>query len=390
MICSNCGAKLKEGYIYCSVCGKEVQVVDGLTDLEDDYLRSILKETEKNEAESRQRVREQAFSPQNEKKGHMDEKKKISNKIPIIIVLCILLVGIIAGISIKLYINYQNDNSYDYQMAMAEKELVDHNYENALDYFSNALAIAPNDVTARMKMAEIYMQRKEYDSAMVLLIEVIRLDPKNAAAYQNLIQIYASKEDYEQIKKLAEGIEDKEILKLFSDYLVSAPVYYPVGGFYDTFLTVTLISVNENDIYYTTDGSDPIKNGKLYKKDAIKLEKSGNYMIKSVCCNENGIYSDVKEYEYEIKIKAPDYPTVIPNGGTFTEPMYVTIEADEECSVYYTWDGTTPSKFTDQYIEPIEIPEGNNVLSIIVIDDRSGLSSEIYRVNYIYESQEEE
>ena len=42
MECKRCGAELKEGCLYCSVCGEEAQMVNGYTVLEDDYLRSIL------------------------------------------------------------------------------------------------------------------------------------------------------------------------------------------------------------------------------------------------------------------------------------------------------------------------------------------------------------
>ena len=44
MKCAKCGAEIKEGCIYCSVCGNAVQIVPDYSVLEDDYLRSLLKE----------------------------------------------------------------------------------------------------------------------------------------------------------------------------------------------------------------------------------------------------------------------------------------------------------------------------------------------------------
>ena len=35
----------------------------------------------------------------------------------------------------------------------------------------------------------------------------------------------------------------------------------------------------------------------------------------------------------------------------------------------------------------IEVPEGNNILSIIVVNDKTKLTSEIYRTNFIYHAQ---
>ena len=47
---------------------------------------------------------------------------------------------------------------------------------------------------------------------------------------------------------------------------------------------------------------------------------------------------------------------------------FVVITADEGCSIYYTWDGTDPTDTSARYTEPIEVPEGNNILSIIVCE----------------------
>ena len=46
MKCANCGAELKVGCMYCSVCGKEAQIVSDYNLLEDDFLRDVLKEQE--------------------------------------------------------------------------------------------------------------------------------------------------------------------------------------------------------------------------------------------------------------------------------------------------------------------------------------------------------
>ena len=46
MKCANCGAELKVGCMYCSVCGKEAQIVSDYNLLEDDFLRDMLKERE--------------------------------------------------------------------------------------------------------------------------------------------------------------------------------------------------------------------------------------------------------------------------------------------------------------------------------------------------------
>ena len=61
---------------------------------------------------------------------------------------------VVIAIGAIAYVRYQNNNSYDYQIEMAEKELVDLNYEKALSYYKNALTLSPNDINARAAMAE--------------------------------------------------------------------------------------------------------------------------------------------------------------------------------------------------------------------------------------------
>nr|MCR4673659.1 chitobiase/beta-hexosaminidase C-terminal domain-containing protein [Lachnospiraceae bacterium] len=55
----------------------------------------------------------------------------------------------------------------------------------------------------------------------------------------------------------------------------------------------------------------------------------------------------------------------------------------EDASIYYTWDGSMPTTNSYKYTEPILVPEGNNVLSVIVVD-KHGMTSNVVKGNYIY------
>ncbi len=64
-----------------------------------------------------------------------------------------------------------------------------------------------------------------------------------------------------------------------------------------------------------------------------------------------------------------------PDGGRFYEPTLVALTAEDGCSIYYTWDGTDPTTASARYTEPFEVPEGNNVLSVLVVDKKTGLTA---------------
>ncbi len=156
MKCAKCGAELKEGCLYCSVCGHEAQMVNGYSVLEEDYLKALLTDEASKDTSS-----EETENQKKKAEGHHKKKKQT----PWIVLGCVAAVVAVIAIGAIVYVRYQNNNSYDYQIEMAEKELVDLNYEKALSYYKNALTLSPNDINARAAMAEIYLARKEYDSA---------------------------------------------------------------------------------------------------------------------------------------------------------------------------------------------------------------------------------
>jgi len=262
---------------------------------------------------------------------------------------------------------------------------VDRNYENALRYYKTALALQPDDIKVREAMAEIYTSQKEYDSALVLYMEILQLDKTNKEAYQHLISIYDEMGDYDSILSLKEDVTDENILALFDDYEVGEPIISPLSGQYDDYITVVIYSIAGNDIYYTTDGTVPDKeNGIPYPQGGIPLNHTGNFEINAVCCNEKGIYSDIVTEEYQIQFKKPDLPSVSPDGGVFSEETTVTITQQKDCTIYYTWDSTDPTTESAVYTEPIVVPEGDYVLSVMAVNNKTGLVSDIYRVNLGY------
>ncbi len=389
MKCVKCGAELKEGCVYCSACGQEVQVAPDYSVLEDDCLRSLLRED--------RRGRE----PDGERSGgtHPQEgihgvkkpgrKKKKSSLAPVIAVCCLLVIAVAAGVSVKLYVDYKNANSYDYQVRMAESAVSDLNYETALGYYKTALSLRPQDISTRMAMADLYLERKEYDPAMVLLIEITELDRRNLDAYRKLIRVCEAKKDYDSILELASGVTDAEISGLFREYMVSEPVISPAEGEYNEFILVSVFSPEDCDIYYTVNGDPPDrKNGTLYSNTRkIPLDGEGEYEIQAVCRNAKGIYSEVVTSSYVIRLLPPEYATVTPDGGRFSEPVMVTIRAEADCDIYYTWDGTDPTRLSARYTGPVGIPEGNNILSVLVVNRINGLDSGVYRTNFIYYPQ---
>ena len=97
MKCIYCGAELKEGCIYCSKCGKEVQLVPDYSGIEDDYLKALITSNEAPDDTAKKNIsnkppvkpKKQETEPEKKKndKGN-DKKDKKDQKKKLMIVIC--------------------------------------------------------------------------------------------------------------------------------------------------------------------------------------------------------------------------------------------------------------------------------------------------------------
>ena len=84
-----------------------------------------------------------------------------------------------------------------------------------------------------------------------------------------------------------------------------------------------------------------------------------------------------------VDYKKPAAPTVTPESGAYSEGQKVTVDNIPEGSkAYYTIDGSVPTSASDEYIEPFDIPTGNNVISVVIIDTHNQ-SSTVVKRNYV-------
>ncbi|MGN0341588.1 MAG: tetratricopeptide repeat protein [Roseburia sp.] len=380
MKCANCGAELKVGCVYCSVCGKEAQIVPDYNELDDDYLKALLEEEEMPLQNKQTKSSEEQISvAKKEKKG--TGKKK--NKKPWILTGIFAVVLVLAAIVVFVVVRTKQSNSFSYQFDKAVAYADQRNYTKAIQYFEKALDLEPDNTDALYELAKIYYTRENYQAAEAPLLQIIMNDSSNKEAYQLLIELYEKQKRYDDIVSLYQSATDEAVKELFSAYILSEPVFDPQGGEYEDTLEIHISAGNGTTIYYTMDGSDPIENGVPYT-NSISLEDEGSYTISAVACDERGIFSEVEKEKYVIKFTAPDMATVTPSAGTYTEAVSVTVHVPDGAKAYYTWDGTNPTTASDQYTEPLELPEGNNILSILVVSEQ-GISSPVARYNYIYQ-----
>ena len=314
-----------------------------------------------------------------QKKLELQKKKKKQRMIIIIVIvaICVVAVGVFFGI--------RKNSSYDSLYNKADVAYHTAKYEEAIDYAVKALDKNPDSLEAYLLLGDVYVQLEDYENAENCYMKVLTIDQSNKDAYVKLLQMYDKAGDYEGIQTLYETVpaDDTSLLKLFNPYLIPIPEVNVKGGEYGEVISIELSAKKGLSIYYTLDGTTPSEAKTLYEK-SFEIKDEGKTVLKAVCIDESGNVSTILEETYVLEFEVPDKPEVTPDGGQFTAKTEVSVYIQEGTTVYYTWDGTTPDKTSTKYERPFEIPEGNNILSVIAIDNKTGEKSEVSKTNFIY------
>lgn len=382
MKCINCGAEIKAEYKVCPYCGANIQIVPDYNVYDEDDINIIVENVSSMERKPEvSKEQREARILEQKKAEEAAKSRKMKITIAMVAICCMLL--IIIGVVAKVSIDKSNNNSFEYQMKQADSAMFKGDMDAAEKYYLKALALETENVDVRLELADLYIKKNDTNEAEEYLKEVIERDKQNYDAYRMLYEIYSEADDTDAILALKEGVTDNRILSIFSNYTVDEAILSTPGGQYNDDIKLSISAKKGIEIYYTLDGSDPKENGIRYKS-MIEIKGAGMHTIKVVTKNELGVYGNIVTESYIIEYDAPADPVVTPNGGTFDKKTYVYISVPSGCSAYYTWDRTDPTEESEKYVSPILIPEGKNMLSVIIIDDETGLSSGVYRGMFEY------
>lgn len=131
-------------------------------------------------------------------------------------------------------------------------------------------------------------------------------------------------------------------------------------------------------IYYTTDGSSPTENGVRGTIVAINGTPGSVFTVKAVAV-ENGIPGIITTFIYRIK-DIPAAPTASPGECTLTVATEVSLSSGIH-KIYYTTDGTEPTKSSNLYVDPILVNRTTTLKAIAVSEDGeiSNVATFIYK-----------
>lgn len=355
MKCPNCGTEIKDGKLYCEVCGEEIQIVP---DFEPEIEYSI--------SQTLSDIVEDVLEVAPQKDGIKNEDKK--KRFRFIFIASVLVIIFIIGIviSVNAAKEYQY-NSEKYQIEKATDAVTDGKYEEAIVYYLRALELNPTNASYRNTLAEIYKVLGNEDAYVAELIEILRsgnfTEDERTAIFKKLINFYKEKEEYAVLNTILNNTQNADIRTAYQEYLALPPEFSYKEGTYEEVIPLKLTSSIKGTIYYTMDGSLPDENSLKYTTP-IFLE-TGTYQICAMFVNEYGIKSEVVKKTYVIDVLKPGAPAVDTYSGEYNHPVMITVVVPSDCTVYYTTNGSVPTNQSAEYTGPIPMPLGNSEFNFV-------------------------
>ena len=317
-------------------------------------------------------------SVQEKAKKPMDaKKKKMIIAVSCVVAALVVIIGIVVGV----VLNNKNKNSFQYNYDKGMGSYQNKDYDDAIRYLTKAskLSDGRKNVDLKYTLYQCYAATDNTDMSTEVLKDILSFDENNEKALKAL---YNTKKDGTSLNKLIKDYKNKDGYRYLEDYIVETPKPSVEAGSYDDVIKLQFTENSSSTIYYTTDKTEPDKKSKRYTGTAIEIQ-SGTTTIKAIAISDIGVCSDVVELEYTVDFKKPSAPTVGPASGTYEEGQTVTIDnIPVGSTAYYTLDGSTPTKNSEEYSEPFTIPTGNNVISVVIIDSHNQSSSVVKR-NYV-------
>lgn len=377
MKCSVCGAEIKEGALYCDVCGAAVQIVPDYSPLDEVLTAHVRGEIEGrvNRPQPNETGKKSGSHNGNTSGKHKHKKRKKNKKKKMLIILGILLAVIVIGLVVF-------RSSYAGLVQRGNNAIEDKRYNAAYKYFQEASEKSPEKPEAYAGMAKVLTIQDQLNEAENIFITQLAQQQKNAKIYRAAAEFYVETKQTEKIPIMLDNCEEESVLSEMSDYLVEVPMFSLEDGTYEEVQTLELSSNEGYTVYYTLDETEPsVENGTKYGTE-IKLDEK-EWVVKAICVNDKGIPSLTETRKINVELPIADPPIVSPSSGLYEENMEITIQVPDGFTAYYVFGSTEPTKDNwTAYDGPISMPEGNKIFSAVLMEDSTGKISAATVRNY--------
>ena len=304
---------------------------------------------------------------------NLSKKKKI-----MLAVGTVLFLAVVCGFVAVMAIGGNREGNAQEQLSLGERYLAEMDYERAVAAFELAIELEPRNIDAYIGLARAYDGLGDTDLALETLEtarekiqELVRegeaLPDSAAEVYLMLVRMYEETGNYEEARLLLEEAlsvtDSAELQEIWEAYMPEVEFSLAAGEYEEgTELTLT---TDGQAVYYTLDGSDPVKDGEGTAEVVIVLQE-GNWTIRAAAEGRGGMLGDVTAVEYVV---------VVVESTEGTEPEGENTEVPEESVVIkiqvgeaLASSGLTSDVATEIYWSSLFHPTGNrNITGTITV-----------------------
>ena len=367
MKCTNCGADIPEGHMYCDACGREVHMVPEFEpEIENEIHRSLRGVGKHISGKEEERIR---------KKGSL--RLQIKEHPLRLLMSAVVLVLIVFTV-------WFEKTSSERDLKRAEILRTEGRLKEFIALLKKTMEKEPTNATVILTLASDQREASDDTGALVTLDKIINSarfsEAETVEAYRMTADIYRKREDFDSLQNLLDRCPDTEVVKEYSNDLVQKPVIVPAGGTFSEAQKVTIHAGPGDVIYYTLDGSKPSAHSNQYQ-EPISLSKSGDILLRAIAISAKGAKSKVSEAGFQLHLQDVPPPQILEESGIYSEPTKIVAIAQAGCIIHYTSDGTRPSVKSKIYTTPVEMPYGDSVFRFFAVDDK-GKQSEVITKRY--------
>lgn len=420
MKCRYCKAEIPEGELYCKKCGREVQIVPDYNPLEEMLTAQIQLDGNEQESELDQYINQKRRNNNRtgqsagrntgrsasrttaamtgrrmtgnttgqmltEKERRKRQSAKAARKKALrrkrrIVLLIMAAIVVLAGAGF--YVVYQN--SYNGIMKKAQKAAQSKDYTTAEAYYKQAISKNTKKADAYTGLADVYLLQDKADEGTTLFEEAVSKQSGNVELYKACMDFYLKSDQNMEIPELLDSVNDSMLEKL-SDYVVDEPKFSLEDSTTYDDVQKLLLTADKDTIYYTTDGTDPDLTSTKYTSEGIQISE-GETTIKAIAVNKKGVPSSISKKIYTVEFPVEDAPAVSPSTGQYDEAVPIEVKVPEGYTAYYTTDGTDPTTASTKYTGPIDMPKGETLFKVVLVNGKGRMSGITTR-NYMYDNQ---
>ena len=206
-------------------------------------------------------------------------------------------------VAIVYFVYLQDKNIFGFSDRYYEQalEYIDsYDFEKAEESLKDCLEFDPEYEKARIELIELYEKENKFNECEDLLQESINMFQRKEYYYKKMISVLTTQNKITEAIDFMNNISSTYIANKLSESSPKNVNSTPDPGTYDTATAVKLTGSENVTVYYTTDGTTPTKNSKVYDPaNPIYVEK-GTVTIKAVAINDSGLISDEYNATYRI------------------------------------------------------------------------------------------